>query len=171
MLVEDIPKYISQDDYETDRVKKIQTFGRFLSKSEAFGKLVSLTPGNTCQFPVSFKNLNVTDIYVKISDDADVFCPIWKRYDVFKVYGTLTVEEGLGHVLQTYRLVPVHDIEGTWKLMNILMKFAQPEYHRYHRTKGQTDTLCLQLEEKERQRELHKKEKESNKNFVQSMCQ
>lgn len=160
MFVEDIPQYIALKDYENNRIKKIQTIGKFISTSEDTGELESLTPKNTCKFPVSLRHLAISNKYIKASDDGDLFCSIWERYDVFKVYGTLTVEEELGHFLKATHFVPVHDIEGTWKVINVLKSVARTELCRYYRTPEQSSMLRSQLKQMKLKRKGQKEKKQ-----------
>lgn len=141
ILVEDIRTFVSFEDHEENGVKTIQTLGELIPKSERNATLLSLTPGNNSQFPISLKNLDVNDIYIKNSNEA--YCPIWENHVTFKVYGTLKKEKA-EFILETTHLVPVHDVKGTWNLMTQLISIARSEYRHYYRTRGQNDMLQLQ---------------------------
>lgn len=138
ILVENILKYLSLEDHEKNGVKTIQTLGKLIPKTEAYAMLQSLTPGNKSQFSISFKNLNVNDIYIKDSNNA--YYAIWQKHNIFKVYGTLKMEES-ENVLEVSHLVPVYDIEGTYNVMTLLMTIARTEYRQYYRTKEQNNKL------------------------------
>ncbi|KZC12409.1 PREDICTED: uncharacterized protein LOC107190501 [Dufourea novaeangliae] len=144
MRVEAISIYLSFKDYQENGIKRIQTLGELVPKTESRAMLLSLTPGNSSEFPVSFENLSVRDIYIKNSDNT--YCALWEKYTVFKVYGTLKSEES-GHVLETSHLVPVHDIVGTWNLMTMLIPIARSEYRQYYRTQGQNSMLQSQWDQ------------------------
>ncbi|CAK9808024.1 hypothetical protein ANTQUA_LOCUS5431 [Anthophora quadrimaculata] len=149
MLVENIFTFTSFEDYEENGIKTIQTLGELVSKSETYAVLSSLTRGNNSKFPVSFRNLNVNDIYVKNSDGT--YCAIWNKYKVFKIYGILNREE-FGYILVASHLVPVHDVSGTWSVMSVLMAAARSEYRQYYRTKGQNNMLELQWDKMKREK-------------------
>ncbi|XP_076632206.1 uncharacterized protein LOC143347155 [Colletes latitarsis] len=141
ILVEDIPIHFSFEDYEENSIKTIQTLGELIPKTEIYATLLSLTPGNNSEFPVSFKNLSITDLYTKNPDNT--YCAIWEKYTVFKVYGSLRIEKSV-IVLETSHLVPINDVSGTWKLMISLIPTARSEYRRYYRTQGQNNMLQSQ---------------------------
>ncbi|XP_012153459.1 uncharacterized protein LOC100883718 isoform X1 [Megachile rotundata] len=141
MLVEDLRTFVSFEDHEQNGVKTIQTLGELIPKSERNATLLSLTPGNNSQFPISFKNLDINDIYIKNSNDA--YCPIWEKYVTFKVYGILKKEKS-EFILESTHLVPVHDVKGTWNLMTQLISIARSEYRYYYRTSGQNNMLQFQ---------------------------
>ncbi|XP_076241297.1 uncharacterized protein LOC143183578 [Calliopsis andreniformis] len=149
ILVEDIPIYFSFEDHEENGVKTIQTLGELIPRNETFATLLSLTPGNKSEFPINFENLNIEDMYIK--DTNNVYCAIWEKYIVFKVYGTLKINES-GYALEVTHLVPVHDIIGTWNTMTLLITIARSEYRQYYRTKGQNDMLQLQWDKMKKEK-------------------
>ncbi|XP_071866692.1 uncharacterized protein isoform X1 [Bombus fervidus] len=155
MLVENILIHISFEDYETNGIKTIQTVGKLIPKTETFATLLSVTPGNNSAFSVSLKILKVGNIYIK--DSNDIYCPIWKKCSIFKIYGTLK-KEGLENVLEASHLVPVQDVVGTWNVMASLSIIARSEYRHYYRTKGQSNMLQLQWDrmKKENKRVIKK---------------
>lgn len=75
LLVEDIYTFLSFEDHEENGVKTIQTLGEFVPKTETRATLLSLTPGNNSEFPISLKNLSLHDIYIKGPNDT--YCAIW----------------------------------------------------------------------------------------------
>lgn len=75
ILVENILKYLSLEDHEKNGVKTIQTLGKLIPKTEAYAMLQSLTSGNKSEFSISFKNLNVNNIYIKDTNNA--YYAIW----------------------------------------------------------------------------------------------
>lgn len=77
LLVEYIPIYLSFEDHQENGVKTIQTLGELVPKTETFAMLLSLTPGNNSEFPLSFENLNVRDVYIKNLNNT--YCAIWVR--------------------------------------------------------------------------------------------
>lgn len=139
--MENIYTYVAFKDHEKNGIKTIQTMGQLVPKTETRAILVSLTPGNNTVFPISFKILNINDIYIKDSNQA--YCPIWKKHIIFKIYGTLKIEESK-NILEVSHLVPIQDIDGTWDVMTTLSIIACSEYRHYYRTKGQNDMLRLQ---------------------------
>ncbi|KOC70966.1 hypothetical protein WH47_04952 [Habropoda laboriosa] len=149
MLVENISTFISFEDYKENGIKTIQTLGELVPNTETYAILSSLTRGNNSEFPVSFRNLNVNDIYIKNSDGT--YCAIWNKHKVFKIYGILK-KKVFGHILVASHLVPVHDVPGTWNIMTILMSTARSEYRQYNRTKGQNDMLELQWDKMKREK-------------------
>ncbi|OAD62689.1 hypothetical protein WN48_06888 [Eufriesea mexicana] len=154
MLVEDIPIFLSFEDFKENGIKTIQTLGELIHKSETYATLLSLTTGNNSEFPISFKSLNVNDIYIK--DSQDRCCAIWKKYLVFKIYGTLKVEKSKD-VLEASHLVPVHDVVGTWNVMMLLIATARSEFRQYYRTKAQNNILQSQwINMKEQEKRLVK---------------
>lgn len=59
---------------------------------------------------------------------------------------------GSEHVLETTHLVPVHDIDGTWNIMTLLITMARSEYRQYYRTEGQNNVLQYQWEKMKREK-------------------
>ncbi|XP_076276462.1 uncharacterized protein LOC143207183 [Lasioglossum baleicum] len=141
ILVEDISIHCSSEDYQENGVKTIQTLGELVPKTETSATLISLTLGNNSEIPIYFNNLSISDIYMKDSNSSRY--AIWKKYTVFKVYGSLTLM-GSEHVLETINLVPVHDIVGTWNTMSLLSATARSKNHRYSRTEAQNKMLRSQ---------------------------
>lgn len=141
LLVEHIPIYLSFEDHQENGVKTIQTLGELVPKTETSATLLSLTPGNNSEFPLSFENLNIQDIYIQNRNET--YCAIWEKYTVFKVYGTLETTES-GSILETTHLVPVRDVAGSLNTMILLVTLARSEYRQYYRTKGQFDMLQSQ---------------------------
>ncbi|CAL7938040.1 unnamed protein product [Xylocopa violacea] len=150
MLVEDIPTYLSLEDYEKNRIKSIQTIGEIIPKSETFALLLSLTPGNSSKYPISLRKLSMDDLYIQTS--KEIFCAIWKKYFAFKVYGTLEEEDKLGNILEITHLVPIHDVRGTRMVMKLLVETARLEYRLFYRTKGQYNMLMSQWEKMKKEK-------------------
>nr|XP_034179950.1 uncharacterized protein LOC117604204 isoform X2 [Osmia lignaria] len=135
-------------DHEENGVKTIQTLGELIPKTGTRAALLSLTPGNSSEFPISFKNLDLDDIYSKGPNDT--YCAIWEKHIVFKVYGILKIEES-EPVLEITHLVPVRDMTGTWTVMTLLVPIARSEYRYYYRTRGQNNMLQLQWDKMEKE--------------------
>ncbi|XP_076677258.1 uncharacterized protein LOC143373681 [Andrena cerasifolii] len=156
LLVEHIPIYLSFEDHQENGVKTIQTLGELVPKTETFATLLSLTPGINSEFPLSFENLNIRDIYIKNLNNT--YCAIWEKYTVFKVYGTLKTTES-GNILETTHLIPVHDVAGSLNIMTLLVTIARSECRQYYRTQGQNDMLQLQWDKmkEEKKRLVHEK--------------
>ena len=84
ILVEDIYTYVAFKDHEKNGVKTIQTLGQLVPKTETRATLVSLTPGNNTVFPISFKILNINDIYIE--DSNQIYCPIWVSFSFLFIF-------------------------------------------------------------------------------------
>ncbi|XP_076650629.1 uncharacterized protein LOC143357871 [Halictus rubicundus] len=156
MLVEGISIHCSFDDHQENGIKRVQTLGELVPKTEKSATLLSLTPGNNSKISIYFNNLSLRDIYIKNSNN--VHYAVWEKYTVFKVYGILTLM-GSEHVLETTHLVPIHDIVGTWNIMTLLIATARSEYRQYYRTEGQNNMLQSQWEKMKREKKRFVQEK------------
>ncbi|XP_054007496.1 uncharacterized protein LOC128891759 [Hylaeus anthracinus] len=149
MLVENIPIHLSFEDHEENGIKTIQTMGELVPKTEAYATLLSLTPGNKSEFPISFKHLHINDLYIQNPDNTR--CAIWDKHTVFKVYGKLETAES-ETVLEVTHLVPVRDIIGTLNTMTALATIARSECRWYYRTEGQNNMLQSQWDKMKEQK-------------------
>ncbi|XP_078032818.1 uncharacterized protein LOC144467760 [Augochlora pura] len=143
MFVENINEHCSHNDFEEKRIKTIQTIGEIVATTRDCARIKTLTPGNESEFPISFDELDDTDIYVK---DDNFYRPIWEKYRTFKIYGTLKYK-GTEYMIEITHLVPIKDPIGSYNILGLLSLVAPKEYRYYTSTREQDEMLEKDWEE------------------------
>ncbi|KAK2582430.1 hypothetical protein KPH14_004740 [Odynerus spinipes] len=124
LLLKDIPTYIESNDYESNRIKTIQTIGHMHRKGNI--KIVDINQKGV-ELPVCLDSLPITEIYFKVPRNN---CnSIWE-YNVVKVYGTL-IQKDSKVILDVSHIFQVRDFINCEKVLTTFSLLARKGYHQF----------------------------------------
>ncbi|XP_046829333.1 2',5'-phosphodiesterase 12 isoform X2 [Vespa crabro] len=143
IFIEDISTYIELNDYETNRIKTIQTIGRIIRKDNV-DMIIDLK--KEILFPICWNSLSNSEVFFKTPRNNKN--NIWE-YNAVRVYGTLIRKESQ-IVLGISAIFEITDINNCLNIFKILTLFARTEYRQIPTSKEVNKLFKEQWEEQKR---------------------
>ncbi|XP_046829334.1 2',5'-phosphodiesterase 12 isoform X3 [Vespa crabro] len=143
LIVKHISTYIELNDYETNRIKTIQTIGRIIRKDNV-DMIIDLK--KEILFPICWNSLSNSEVFFKTPRNNKN--NIWE-YNAVRVYGTLIRKESQ-IVLGISAIFEITDINNCLNIFKILTLFARTEYRQIPTSKEVNKLFKEQWEEQKR---------------------